>query len=95
MFWSRGLESFAGACRRGVWTSCLPPCISDLTGRTPYALAAHLVVLMVLCSVGILVYQIVWIWNIRQGFIFLAGQPYNEFRMGNQIIRLQVWSVRG
>ncbi|KAL6766611.1 hypothetical protein ACKKBG_A36690 [Auxenochlorella protothecoides x Auxenochlorella symbiontica] len=51
---------------------------------------SHLVVLMVLCSAGIMVYQIVWIWNIRQGFIFLAGQPYNEFRMGNQIIRLQV-----
>ena len=43
----------------------------------------------------IVVYQLLWLWDLANVRAFLATQPYNMYRMGNQIVRMQVGGLNG
>lgn len=66
-----------------------PPRQTHAPSRNAGRPAGYFVALVVLAGAGIIVYQLLWVINMRRGFLYLAQQPYNEYRMGNQIIRLQ------
>ena len=37
-----------------------------------------------------LVYLVMYLWYLHKGFLLLRSQPYNAFRVGNILVRVQV-----
>lgn len=41
-------------------------------------------------GVFILVYLVMYLWYLHKGFLLLRSLPYNTFRVGNILVRVQV-----
>ncbi len=44
-------------------------------------------------GVFMLVYLVLYLWYLHKGFLLLRSRPYNAFRVGNILVRVQVWRL--
>ena len=44
----------------------------------------------VCAGVFMLVYLVLYLWYLHKGFLLLRSRPYNAFRVGNILVRVQV-----
>lgn len=45
---------------------------------------------LIMAGVILLAYYALFLWDLRRGFVKLGRYPYNQFRVGNRLLRIQV-----